>query len=212
MTLLKLQNTFLCICYFLVSSSTTTTQVADCNFCNPLCCLQKILVLVICSASCLAWKWRPRNGKKVRRDFCHCVRWVRHPSSTLYWNIKGEADLHRHIVKSTEVSGGTRGRARGSRKLWGIDRQSKGGKGPDAKIEVCVGDWKAVAGKVIVQQTIIVSKPLVREAGEQDKWKEILLTQGWGKECWEHMCWERLRTQERMLKTPANYKGPKHGQ
>lgn len=34
-----------------------------------------------------------------------------------------------------------------------------------------------MAGKVTVQQAIIISLPLLREVGEQDKWKGIVLTQ-----------------------------------
>lgn len=52
-----------------------------------------------------------------------------------------------------------------------------------------------MAGKDTIQQEIIISEPLPREACEQDKWKGILLTQRGGEGCWE-----RLRSLQGMLK------------
>lgn len=65
---------------------------------------------------------------------------------------------------------------------------------------MCAGDWEAAAGKVTVQQAIIIPEPLLIEVGEQDEWKGIVLTQRRGKGCWEPTCWERLRNQQGMLK------------
>lgn len=41
---------------------------------------------------------------------------------------------------------------------------------------------------------------MLREVGEQDKWKGIILTQGRGKGCWEPTCWERQRNHQGTLK------------
>lgn len=89
---------------------------------------------------------------------------------------------------------GWRWREWGRQGTSGYNRQSK----------LCAGDWESVAGKVTVQQAIIISEPLLTEVGEQDKWKGIVLTQGRAEGCWEATCWERLRNHQGMLKTLAD--------
>lgn len=111
--------------------------------------------------------------------------------------------------KGNEVSGGWRGRERerGSRGGGVVERWREGGRqgtsGYNRQSQLCAGDWESVAGKVTVQQAIIIPEPLLAEVGEQDKWKGIVLTRGRAEGCWEATCWERLRNHQGMLKTLA---------
>lgn len=134
---------------------------------------------------------KPREGKKEGAGLHQSIpRVLPHPALAFYWNIKGEVDLQWHIVKPVTlitkalkwVEGGEEEQEEAENCECGgegADGENEGGKGPGATTEdvKCVGDWEAAAGKVTVQQAIIISEPLLREVGEQDKWKGIVLTE-----------------------------------
>ena len=146
-------------------------------------------------------------------------RVLHHPALAFYWNIKGEVDPQRHIVKPvTPITKALKWEEDGEEEQeeaencvrGGVDGECEGGRGPAAATEdvKCVGDWEAAAGKVTVQQAIIISKPLLREVGEQDKWKGIVSTRGWGEGCWEPTMRDAEKPTEDVKNTGGFYWGP----
>lgn len=176
-----------------------------------------ILCVIITGGGCLysllSWlkrvdegKWEPQKETERQAVFSQSLPRVPHlPALAFYWNIKGEADLQRHIVKPvTPITKAVKWEEDGeeeqeeAQSQWVLGEGEGGTWGFREEVK-CVGDWEVVVGKSQYnKQSSFLSgcweKNASRMSGRESYWHRR------SKGCWESWCWERLRNHQGMLK------------